>query len=99
MIHKPSTNTDQRKHKIQTEQVSLDKFFAAVRHTGTPDPANFYLGFASEEMHRNLKAKRPWEIKEIVQDHGDGDDECLTDFRAIYSGQNINAISGERGEK
>ena len=74
-----------------------------MRHTRTPHTTypEFAadLGLVPQEVQGYSPVDRPREVQKVVDDHGDGYDDGLRDFRAVDSGQNVDAVGGKRGEE
>jgi hypothetical protein len=79
--------------------MSFDKLLAPVGHSSTPDTSELHLSFVSEKMEWDTEAHWPRKVQEVIQDYRERDDKGLANFRAIDTGEDVNAVGAECGQE
>jgi hypothetical protein len=62
MVHKSKTYTYERKHEIQTEEMSANKFATSISHSCMPGATNFDFCLIAKKVHGYTEVKWPGQV-------------------------------------
>jgi hypothetical protein len=99
VVQETKADSDERKHEVQTEEVTLDQFCTAICHACAPDAAHLNIRATPEKMQRNAETGGPRKVQQIVKGYRESNHERLRDLGSVDPCKDVDAIGREGGKK
>ena len=99
VVQEAKADSHERKHEVQTEEVTLDQFCTPICHACAPNAAHFNVCATPEKMQWDTETSWPGKVQQIVKGHRKSNYERLRDLGSVDPCKDVDAIGREGGEK